>query len=174
VLKDDPMLTARPAGPRTAARIVLDSRARLPLGSRLARTIREAPVLAVVSREAEQEKCEGLTAAGIEVFQCESRADGVGIDLPALLEELGRRRFTNLLVEGGSRVLGSFWDARLIDEAHCFIAPKLIGGEGAFSPFAGQGEARIPDLSSLVQPTIELLDGDVYIHGTIRQGDGTG
>ena len=45
-----------------------------------------------------------------------------------LLDELGRRQMTNVLVEGGGQLLGSLLDAGQIDEVHAFIAPKLIGG----------------------------------------------
>ena len=45
-----------------------------------------------------------------------------------LLDELGRRRFTNVLVEGGGEVLGGFLDAGEIDEVHVFVAPRLAGG----------------------------------------------
>ena len=48
-LADDPLLTARPPGPRTAARIVLDSQAQLPLCSRLVMTARDVPVLVAVT-----------------------------------------------------------------------------------------------------------------------------
>jgi diaminohydroxyphosphoribosylaminopyrimidine deaminase / 5-amino-6-(5-phosphoribosylamino)uracil reductase len=41
-----------------------------------------------------------------------------------LLDELGRRRMTNLLVEGGAQVLGSLFDAELIDEVHVFVSPR--------------------------------------------------
>ena len=54
------------------------------------------------------------------------------------LDELGRRRMTNVLVEGGSQLLGSLFDAGEIDEVHVFIAPKLIGGPAApLLPSAG-------------------------------------
>ena len=43
-LADDPLLTARPPGPRTPARIVLDTHGRLPATSRLLQTAAEAPV----------------------------------------------------------------------------------------------------------------------------------
>ena len=43
--------------------------------------------------------------------------------LDAAVDELGRRRLTNVLVEGGSRLLGSLLDSREIDEVHVFIAP---------------------------------------------------
>src|SRR5262249_19006394 len=58
-LADDPQLTARPPGPRTAARVVLDRRGRLPLTSKLVRTAREVPVIVVTEGENE-----ALTAAG--------------------------------------------------------------------------------------------------------------
>src|SRR5262249_25729599 len=115
-LADDPLLTARPAGSRVATRIVLDSRGRLPVECQLVVTARQVPTL-VAAASAEEEKRRALTAAGCEVLALPGR-DGK-TDVVALLQELGRqRRFTNLLVEGGAAVLGTFLDAGLIDEVH--------------------------------------------------------
>ena len=75
---------------------------------------------------------------------------------------------TNVLVEGGSELLGTVFDLQLVDEVHVFIAPKLLGGVAAKSPLAGTGRAAPPDLPDLVDPEIELLEGDVYIHGPLR------
>jgi diaminohydroxyphosphoribosylaminopyrimidine deaminase/5-amino-6-(5-phosphoribosylamino)uracil reductase len=76
---------------------------------------------------------------------------------------------TNVLVEGGSALLGAFFDRQLIDEAHVFIAPKLLGGTGAKSPLAGTGRPAPPSLPDLESPDIEILDGDLYIHGRLRR-----
>jgi diaminohydroxyphosphoribosylaminopyrimidine deaminase/5-amino-6-(5-phosphoribosylamino)uracil reductase len=56
---------------------------------------------------------------------------------------------TNVLVEGGGRVLGSFVDAGLADEAHIFVAAKLIGGEEAPGPLRHIGPATMQDLPAL-------------------------
>ena len=151
-LADDPQLTARPPGPRVATRIVLDRQGRLPVTSILATTARQAPVLVVTERPHES-----LTAVGCEVFPCTG--------VPALLDELGRRRMTNVLVEGGSGVLGSFLDAGAIDEVHVFIAPKLAGGAQALPAVGGLGVERIADAMKLARWEVEPLDGDVLIHG---------
>ncbi|HWA98537.1 MAG TPA: bifunctional diaminohydroxyphosphoribosylaminopyrimidine deaminase/5-amino-6-(5-phosphoribosylamino)uracil reductase RibD, partial [Pirellulales bacterium] len=94
---DDPLLIARPAGPRVAVRIIIDSRAGLSLGSQLVRTLHEAPVLLVASESADSSRCDALRAAGCEVLQLAGDSNS---RLVALLDELGRRRMTNVLVEG--------------------------------------------------------------------------
>jgi diaminohydroxyphosphoribosylaminopyrimidine deaminase/5-amino-6-(5-phosphoribosylamino)uracil reductase len=66
------------------------------------------------------------------------------VQLPALLDELGRRHFTNLLVEGGGEVLGAFHDAGLADEARVFVSPLLIGGKDAPAALDGRGPADAP------------------------------
>ena len=86
--------------------------------------------------------------------------------LAALLDELGRRRMTNLLVEGGGGVLGSFRDAGEIDEVHVFIAAKLAGGAGATD--AGGRPGRRDDRRRPCRwrsGDVECIEGDVYIHG---------
>jgi diaminohydroxyphosphoribosylaminopyrimidine deaminase/5-amino-6-(5-phosphoribosylamino)uracil reductase len=165
VLRDDPMMTAHPPGPRTALRLVLDTNASLPLEMRIVRTARESPVLVVVSKKSSAERRARLVDAGCEVFVCPGETHAQR--LREMLDELGRRRLTNVLVEGGGRVLGSLLDIREIDETHVFIAPKLIGGLGAPGPVAGEGLAVLGDSLKLDSPSIELLDGDVYVQGRV-------
>ena len=163
-LADDPLLTARPTASRLATRIVMDSLARLPVDSQLVRTASKIPVLVVATPEAPPDRCDFLRAAGVEVQIVNSDSEGHP-DLAGVAHELGIRRMTNVLVEGGSQLLGAFFDAHLIDEIHAFIAPKLVGGAMAPTPFAGRGLDAIPDRPSLHEPEIELLDGDLYLHG---------
>ncbi len=59
-LADDPLLTARPPGPRTATRVILDAQARLPLDCRLVRTAREVPTLIATTPAAPAETVAAL------------------------------------------------------------------------------------------------------------------
>ncbi|MFO0842056.1 MAG: bifunctional diaminohydroxyphosphoribosylaminopyrimidine deaminase/5-amino-6-(5-phosphoribosylamino)uracil reductase RibD [Gemmataceae bacterium] len=162
-LADDPLLTARPPGPRTAARVVLDSRLRLPVGSQLVRTAREVPTLVGATALAPGERRDRLLVEGCEVMML-PEAEGRVSPL-ALLDELGRRRFTNVLVEGGGEALGSFLDSGEIDEAHVFLAPRLMGGAEARSPLLGRGVERVAEMLLLRDVRVESVDGDVYIRG---------
>ncbi len=137
-LADDPALTARPPGPRTPARVVLDSAARLPLSSRLATSARVTPVWIAVTERAPIDRRAALAALGCTIL--EFPGDGP-VPIPALLEELGRRDVTNVLVEGGSRVLGAFFDAEAVDAVDVFLAPIIEGGAHRFGPVQGLGVA---------------------------------
>lgn len=166
-LADDPLLIARPAGPRVAMRIVLDSRGRLPVDCQLVRTARDVPLILTVTEGAESERLKSLQERGCQILQLPSRAGHA--DVPALLAELGRRRLTNVLVEGGAGILGSFRDADAIDEVHVFIAPRLMGGARAVSPIAGHGAERIADSLALNHWEVTMIGeegpADVLIHG---------
>jgi diaminohydroxyphosphoribosylaminopyrimidine deaminase/5-amino-6-(5-phosphoribosylamino)uracil reductase len=162
-LADDPQLTARPAGPRTATRIVLDSRCRLPPTSCLARTARDVPTLVATTAAAPGEAAAELQRQGCEVLRLPA-ADGKS-DVAALLAELGRRRFTNVLVEGGGGVFGSLLDAGALDEVHVFVAPLLVGGADAPTPIGGRGVARLADALRLAEWHVEMVADDVYLHG---------
>ena len=74
---------------------------------------------------------------------------------------------TNVLVEGGSKLLGTLFDMRAVDEVHVFIAPKIAGGAAAPSPAGGVGIERMADALKLADITIEELEGDVYVHGRV-------
>jgi diaminohydroxyphosphoribosylaminopyrimidine deaminase/5-amino-6-(5-phosphoribosylamino)uracil reductase len=164
---DDPLLTARPPGPRTPTRVVLDSQATLSSNSQLVRTVDQGPVLVAAGPQAAASDIERLRAAGCEVFVGSARSPEVRFG--QLLDELGRRRMTNVLVEGGAKVLASLFAARLADEVHIFIAPTIIGGAGPIGP---AGSADVDSVAmALAADTLayQELDGDIYLQGRIRR-----
>ena len=165
VRADDPLLTARPPGPRTATRVVLAGPSGLSADSQLVKTARATPVLAVTAASGADPLVQ-LQEAGGEVLHFPG-ADPVSM-VSLLLDELGKRRMTNVLVEGGSRVLGSFRDALALDEVHVFIAPTLVGGAAAVTPIGGTGADKIASALRLSDLRIEMLEGDVLIHGLVH------
>jgi diaminohydroxyphosphoribosylaminopyrimidine deaminase/5-amino-6-(5-phosphoribosylamino)uracil reductase len=161
---DDPLLTARPPGPRVATRIVVDSRAALAVDSQLVRTVRDAPLLVACCDNAPAENVRRLEERGAEVLKLRAARANGGVDLSALLKELGGRDWTNVLVEGGSALLGSLFHERQIDEFHVFIAPKILGGEQSPGAVGGSGLAMVNLAAELRTLSVERLDGDVYIN----------
>jgi diaminohydroxyphosphoribosylaminopyrimidine deaminase / 5-amino-6-(5-phosphoribosylamino)uracil reductase len=164
-LADDPLLTSRPPGPRVAARVVLDSQLKLPLTSQLVKTIDKAPVLLFHAADANASFRETLQNAGCECIVV-SRTP-TGLNIPEMLADLGRRRFTNILVEGGSALLGSLFDAGAIDEVYAFIAPIILGGEGAPSPIGGSGLEKMADAKRLIEWRKFDVGDDWLCHGRI-------
>jgi diaminohydroxyphosphoribosylaminopyrimidine deaminase / 5-amino-6-(5-phosphoribosylamino)uracil reductase len=160
-LADDPRLTARPPGLRKAVRMVVDRMAQLPLDSHLARTACELTTRLFVGPQADAKRVESLEALGVEVVRCQadSREGMIG----ELLDDSGKRGMTNLLVEGGGTLLGAFHDAGQIDEAHVFVAPKIIGGGNAISPIAGAGLSMISKSIGWETKSIECIGDDVLI-----------
>ncbi len=166
VLADDPRLTARPAGPRVATRVILDSQARTPLPSRLVQTAREAPVMVVTSQSAPQPRLSALRSAGVEILALPGD-HGIAArpSLSQLLVELGKRKLTHILIEGGAGVLGAAFDAGLVNECHAFIAPRIIGGQTALSPIGGEGVEWMKQAHALRDIEVSTLGDNVYLHG---------
>ena len=162
VVADDPLLTARPPGPRVATRVVLAGSGELPERCRLRATAREAPVLVFTAAGGEA-KLAGWKADGCEMVVLPAGDTGLSIDV--MLAELGRRRMTNVLIEGGAVTLGAFLDAGAADEFHVFVAPKILGGDGAPSPVGGCGAERLADALRLADFSATRTGEDLYFHG---------
>lgn len=135
-LADDPELTCRLPGleHRSPVRIVLDRRLELPLTSKLAMSARAVPVIVV--GDGDVESAAALEALGVEVLTCDPR------DLSTLLQALGTRGLSSLMVEGGSKIAKSFLDAGLVDRILLFTGPDALGIEGIPSPLDRHG---VPD-----------------------------
>lgn len=148
VLADDPELTCRMETPkRVAARVVLDSALRIPPSCKLVQTAKAVPTVIFTTDAGPAAVRAALEAAGCAVVVLASSPAGVSLE--ALLDELGRRELINVMVEGGGRVLGSFFDAGLADEAMLFVAPKLIGGAAAPGPLWQDGVGSMDKLAKL-------------------------
>ncbi|HKR89218.1 MAG TPA: RibD family protein [Phenylobacterium sp.] len=142
-LADDPELTVRLpgyAGPQPA-RVVLDSRQRLPDGCGLVASARQVPTYVVATTK----PAARLLEAGVRVL----RAPAVGEDRPELkvvVQALAAEGLHRLFVEGGGQVAASFLRCGLVDAVEWFRAPIVIGGEGrpAVGALAVSGLADAP------------------------------
>jgi diaminohydroxyphosphoribosylaminopyrimidine deaminase/5-amino-6-(5-phosphoribosylamino)uracil reductase len=139
----------------------------LPTTSRLASTAREVPVQVAVSASAPGRRCDALAALGCEIIRFPD--DEGRIPIGSLLDDLGRRGATNVLVEGGSRILGAFLDAREIDAVDVYVAPILEGGTQSPSAILGLGVSAMADAFRLEHHEVTIVDGDVRIQGTLQR-----
>ena len=178
VRTDDPQLTVRltaagesefPAAARVPLRVVLDTHGTaVQAGCGLLRTLPLAPLLVCVGAGCAEAECERLRGLGVQVLRAGGGAGG-GVDIGQVLTELGRRGLTHVLLECGPGLMGSFWDAGLVDELHVFVAPKLVGGAAAVGPVGGLGLELIPGRGVLEDVSWRQLGDDLLLEGRIRR-----
>jgi diaminohydroxyphosphoribosylaminopyrimidine deaminase/5-amino-6-(5-phosphoribosylamino)uracil reductase len=137
ILRDDPKLTVRLAGiSKPLKRIVLDSKARIPISSQAAADDSASLTTIVVGPDAPAQKVNALERK-VQVWRAPLRKGS--IDLRWLLKKLGSENVTNLLVEGGGEVNASFLLGGFAHRVAFFYAPILIGGADAVKAVAGGG-----------------------------------
>ncbi|TWU00678.1 Riboflavin biosynthesis protein RibD [Botrimarina colliarenosi] len=159
LVADDPVLTARPEGARFATRVVIAGGKPLPKERKLWLSDGVGPVLVATAPNYPRRNADYLSTHGVE-FLTATPAE--------LLDELGRRKMTNVLVEGGAKLFGKLFDEGLVDEVWAFIAPKLIGGTGP-SPVGGEGVALMRDALTFTEVTQESIEGDLLIRGRLKR-----
>ncbi len=137
VRDDDPQLTVRAVATlRQPLRVVIDSRLELPLTARM---LGGGGVL-VAGAVADEVKAARLRDKGAEVVMMPNAA--CKVDLPGLMQELGRRGINELHVEAGHKLNGSLLNEDCVDELLLYLAPCLIGDRG-------RGMADLPELADL-------------------------
>jgi diaminohydroxyphosphoribosylaminopyrimidine deaminase/5-amino-6-(5-phosphoribosylamino)uracil reductase len=165
-LADDPLLTARDvAAVRQPVRVVFDSEARLPLDSKLVRSVSEAPLVVVIGPGADGERARRLEAAGAELLVVGGRDAAQRVE--AALAELGRRDVTSLLLEGGPVLAGAFAACGQIDELRLFVAPILLGG--GRPPIEGDGATAVDAALRALALESEPSGDDVLISARLRE-----
>jgi diaminohydroxyphosphoribosylaminopyrimidine deaminase/5-amino-6-(5-phosphoribosylamino)uracil reductase len=128
ILSDNPLLTVRNAKVlRPLQRMVLDSDLRLSIDSRLVRTIDCGRVIDFCSKEAAEYSGTRtpLAACGVEIQPISSDSPG-RLNLPRLLEQIGRMGVTHLIVEPGPTLARSFLETGMWDRAWVFRSPMKI------------------------------------------------
>ena len=143
VLNDDPMLTCRIDGGRNPIRIICDSKLRIPLSSQVVTTAKEvATIVATIEPHVEytrfwNEQKAALEEQGVEVVVVKEVNDR--LDLKDLMRQLGERKIDGILLEGGSTLNYAALQAGIVNRIEAYIAPKLFGGAGLYTPVGGEG-----------------------------------
>lgn len=151
VIMDNPELTTRLVKGRNPLRVILDSQLRIPLDSKVLANQKTAKTLVAATPRASKQKLAALQKMGIEVLTIPPDSQG-RVDLKKLLQALGKREISSLLVEGGGEVITSFLRLGLADKLVVIIAPRILGtGTDAV------GDLNITDLAKAYRLTIERV-----------------
>ena len=166
-LSDDPALDVRLSTPwpREPLRVVVDSRARLPVTARLIEAGSAARAVVAVADAAPADRVAGLISRGVTVLACKS--DHGRVDVTDLAARLFAMDVMAMLVEGGGELHASFVEAKLVDRLAVFIAPRLIGGAMAPTAVGGRGLA-LPEALRLESPSVRSVGDDWLIEGDVR------
>lgn len=168
VLRDNPRLTTRLSNRecKDATRIVLDSKARIPLDARILHLDSLAPTIIATTENASAEKLEQIKSTGAEVIVIPAFENRV--DLSLLIKLLGKRNMLSVLIEGGGEINASALNFGVVDKVMYFIAPKIVGGLTAPSPVGGKGVDRICDAIKLCNIEMSKIGDDFLIEGYIE------
>ncbi len=171
ILADDPGLTLR-LGQRPGSavkrlrRIVVDSRARMPLQARVVSDAQRELTTVVVTELAPRRRISALQKQ-VDVWVAPVREGHV--DLTWVLKKLGSENVTSLLVEGGGEVNAGFLEQGLARRIAFFYAPKIIGGRDAKAGVGGLGCSRLTDAIVLKEPRWRHLGPDLLLEARVGE-----
>ncbi|ALI37924.1 2,5-diamino-6-ribosylamino-4(3H)-pyrimidinone 5'-phosphate reductase [Candidatus Nitrosocosmicus oleophilus] len=160
VINDDPLLTIRygmnKKGTKNPIRIIIDSKARIPLHSKIVKTANQIETRLVVTSKAPSKNLKKLEERGLKIIVLDQgtkedrenrenkRKDNrEKVDLKKLFNQLEKEGISNVLVEGGGEINWSIIKDNLFDEMIITISPLIIGGKRAISLVGGEGYKTI-------------------------------
>jgi diaminohydroxyphosphoribosylaminopyrimidine deaminase / 5-amino-6-(5-phosphoribosylamino)uracil reductase len=150
VIADNPELTTRLPNGRNPIRIILDSTLKIQLDRKVI-TDKLAETWIFTSENFDKEKKSLLESMGISVFPTTGSRQ---VNPTEVVQILGKKGISSLLIEGGDTINAAFLEHKLIDKAVIYIAPKLIGGQLAPTFLEGSGIDKMGD-------AVDLLDADI-------------
>ena len=165
VLADNPSLTARLNNRqgKDPVRIIVDTHLKIPHNARVFNKNSPSKTLIVLGEEVQTKALEKIPKENVSIVRCPTKKRG--IDLTALMDILGGMSITSLLLEGGSRLMGSMIRERLIDKFYIFKAPKILGGNDGISMAEGPGPEKMDACLKLRELKIRRFGDDILIRG---------
>jgi diaminohydroxyphosphoribosylaminopyrimidine deaminase/5-amino-6-(5-phosphoribosylamino)uracil reductase len=168
IIVDDPRLTVRLAVKggithKQPLRIIIDGLGRTPPTARIFGE--PGRTMVVIGDHVSNNTKKALQDIGAEIMELPAR-DGL-VDISQLMRILGQKEITSILVETGGILLGSLFDAGLVDKVIAFLAPIIIGGEEARPAVAGRGIDKLSDCSKLNNVKVERVGPDVMVSGYV-------
>jgi len=169
VIADDPLLTDRTGLPRRRRllRVVLDSRLRLPLDSRVVKTVQDEDLIVFCSFAEEKRKAE-LERRGIHVCQVAMAKQAGHPDLAHVLRRLGEMNILSLLIEGGANVNWVALENRLVDKVFLYYAPKILGGSHAVPVAGGRGFRDMAQAAQVKNILLHRFGEDFAVEGYLK------
>jgi len=172
ILSDNPLLTDRSgrARRRPLLRVILDSRLRVPLDSRLVQSVaadRKNDVLIFCSFEDERKKAQ-LEELGIRIERLPSVLPDGRPDLPAILRRLGQLEITSVMIEGGATVNWTALAANAVDKVFLYYAPKILAGTGSIPFAAGAGFPHMSQAAQVKHLHLHRFGEDFAVEGYLR------
>jgi len=171
IKRDNPHLTTRLDGKKglDPMRIILDTHLSVPENANVLSPGSASGTLIVTGKttsdSATARKKAKIEKKGIRVI--ESPVKSGWIDLDPLMDRLGAMELTSLLVEGGSRVIGSALSSCIGDKIMFFYAPKILGGDDGFPICKGTGPASMSECTPVKNISVHRFENDVMIEGYI-------
>jgi len=162
VLADDPLLTDRAGLPRgrPLLRIVMDSLLRLPLDSKMAKSVSGNDLVVVTTSASSPERRKALEARGVRVLVF----DGPGgrADLRSVIDWLARQKYLSLMIEAGSKLNWTALESGAVDRIFFYYGPKILGGLEALPLAGGIGRRRRADAIRIHGITIHPIPPDEF------------
>lgn len=163
VLADNPTLTTRIDGPsKNPIRIIMDTNLRMPLDANVA-DCSDAETIIVTAVNEQEEKATALKEKGVKILSVVLEKENQLLDLETVLKKLYQEGITDILLEGGSEINASFLRSGLIQKYIVYVAPKVLGGRGSFTPFRGKDVESINDAIQLHFEEVEKIGEDLRI-----------
>lgn len=161
VMLDDPSLTCRLVNgfAKDPTRIILDAGEYLDAKRRIFQLNSKAPTWVAVSQDRDYPEADDVIRV--------PRGDG-GVDMAALMDELGKRGVTSLLIEGGGTTHASAFNAGIVDKVMFFVAPRILGGRDAVTPVEGPGIETVDEAIQLDHMTATPVGQDLLIEAYVR------
>jgi diaminohydroxyphosphoribosylaminopyrimidine deaminase/5-amino-6-(5-phosphoribosylamino)uracil reductase len=100
---------------------------------------------------------------GISFLRCPEEEGR--IDLKVLMQKLGTRSITSVLLEGGATLMGAMIRERLVDKFCVFKAPRILGGSDGRPMALGKGPSSMDQSIPLKDIRIRRFGEDLLITG---------
>jgi len=163
---DDPMLNCR-LGETSyqPTRIILDSKLSISPRSKIVQTAKDYKTIIFTDINTSIDSINKISDFGVKVERVEKTDNGY-LDIYQILKRLKELDIINIMIEAGSKLLGTFNDNNLIDRYYIFLAPMIMGGERSFKAIGGKGFGNLSDIKRFSSYKIEDLDGDIFINAS--------
>ncbi len=168
VIADDPRLTDRTGQPRRRPllRVILDSRLRLPLESRVVKTAQDDVL--VFCSFAEEKRRRELESRGVRVEQVSLGLGEGRPNLRRVAERLGALDITSLIIEGGALLNWAALASDVVDKVFLYYAPKILAGTGSVPFAAGPGFRRLGEAAKVGQIELHRFGVDFAVEGYLH------